>query len=498
MKFISSFKDWSNSSKSQQLFKLDESNMASALTKDEFLSLSFPNLFESANDYRQEIMFALYEAYLMKLYRKEWFSKPLESRPLLIESDSHAIIIHNNQAFAITNESFEILSSFELNENIFSDAWDSVSNFFTNAWDGVKSVGNTVGDWIKDLSDSAKSATGFIKLSYLATKALQSDDWKEITKTVSNISYTLASTYSKSMNLDQTKLAATISGCSGILNLSEGRTTFLTTWGQILTNKPGTEDIFAKALVTISPDTFLGTTKMCIGIRDLALSINPQIKFENITNIDDFSDSKTNENIKESGMQLSKEEGGMGLSKSIIGLSPGQFAQTSVENYWKPLLACQISHCLENVYPAQKKEVIEGLKQAKTLIPKAKELPQIIENIINKAEKTEYTGTAGLIKSAVQSMGQPMIQAIKNFTTNVLPDLVKTSEWMVEVVADYDKATTLINTNCKPAKTNLILATLPIIKTEEANTKLTQDEINVIQGKLSDIAKSAGVEIPKA
>lgn len=497
MKFISSFNTWSNNTKSKSLFKLDETQMASALSKNEFISLSFPQIYESANDYKQEIMYALYEAYLMKIHRKEWFSKPLDSRPLLIESDSHTIIIHNNQAFAITNESYEILTSFDINENIFSDAWNSVSNFFTNAWDGMKSVGNTVGDWVNDLSDGAKQAAGFVKLSYLATKALQSDDWKEVTKTISNISYTLAGTYAKSMNLDQSKLAATISGCSGILNLWEGRTKFLESWGQVLTSKPSTEEAFAKSLLTITPDTFLGATKMCIGIKDLALASSPQIKFEAITNNEEFVSQKNNDTIKEAGKVLTKEENGLGLSKSIVALTPSPFAQASVEQYWKPLLFCEISHCLENVYPTQKKEILEGLKQAKTLLPKAKELPTMIENIIKTAEKTEYTGTAGVIKSAIQTMGQPMIQAVKNFTTNVLPDLIKTGEWMVEASDEYDKSTTLVNTNCKPTKDNLTLVTLPPIKTEQQDSKITQEEINIIQNKLPDIAKSSGVEIPK-
>jgi hypothetical protein len=497
MKYLSSFKNWQDDSKSKRLFKLDESNLTSSLTKNEFISLSFPTLYESAYDYKQEIMYALYEAYLMKIHRKTWFSNPIESKPILIESDSHVIIMHNNQAFAITNESFEILNSFELNENIFTDAWDSVSNFFTNAWDGVKSVGNTVGDWVKDLSDGAKQATGFIKLSYLATKALQSDDWKEVTKTISNISYTLASTYAKSMNLDQTKLAATISGCSGILNLSEGRNIFMNSWGEVLTNKPATEELFGNVLVKIAPETFLGTTKMCIGVKDLALSINPQIKFESITNNEEFISNNNVDKIKDAGAILAKEEKGIGLSKSIVGLTPNQYSQASIDSYWKPLLFCEISHCLENVYPTQKKEILDALKQAKTLLPKANELPKIVENIIQTAEKTQYTGTAGVIKSAIQSMGQPMIQAIKNFTTNVLPELVKTGEWMVEVVGEYDKATTLVNTNCKPSKQNLTLATLPPLKVEQQDSKITQEEINIIQNKLPDIAKSSGVELPK-
>ena len=498
MKFISSFKNWSDDNKSKRLFKLDESNMASALSKSDFLALSFPTLYESEYDYKQEIVYALYEAYLMKIHRENWFSKPLSSRPLLIESDSHIIIIHNNEAFAITNESYEILTSYEINENIFSDAWSSVSNFFTNAWDGIKSVGNTVGDWVNDLSDGAKQAAGFIKLSYLATKALQSDDWKEVTKTISNISYTLAGTYSKSMNLDQSKLAATISGCSGILNLWEGRTKFLESWGQVLTSKPATEEAFAKSLMTITPDTFLGITKMCIGIKDLALASNPQIKFELITNNEEFTTEKTNETIKEAGKSLTKEENGLGLSKSIVGLTPNQFTQASIDQYWKPLLFCEISHCLENVYPSQKKEILDALKQAKTILPKAKELPTIIETMIKTAEKTEYTGTAGVIKSAIQTMGQPMIQAVKNFTTNVLPDLIKTGEWMVEASEEYDKSVGLVNSNCKPSKQTLTLATLPPIKVEQQDSKITQEEINVLQNKLPDIAKSSGVELPKS
>ena len=159
MNYISKFNEWVNS----------DNNYMPEYSKDEFIESKFPFLNESKLEGNQkDILYAMYEAHCLFENKQHWFNIDIDgsNKPIILQSNTHSIICFNNEFFSITNESFHILFSENIYENIFSDAWNSVSNFFSDAWGGIKSVGDKIGDWAKELSDGAKAATGFIKLSY--------------------------------------------------------------------------------------------------------------------------------------------------------------------------------------------------------------------------------------------------------------------------------------------------------------------------------------------
>lgn len=477
---------------------LNESGLSVSLTRDEFINSLSKSLFESNDEFSKDVHYAIFESYALYNSKPEWFSAKSNNnqKPLIIRTENSSVIFYNNECFSISNESFDILSSMELNEDIFSDAWGSVSNFFSNAWDGIKQVGEKVGDWVKEVSDSAKAVAGFAKIGYMAISVLQSNDWKSIASTIINISQTLASTYATSFNLDQKKLAATAAVSSGLINLYEGREAFLKGWGEVSNAKPTDSVSFGKSLVTACPESFTGISKMCFGIKDLALSVKPDIKFEEITNVEEFSSSDNISKLTESSTFLTKENEGEGLAKSILNTQgSGNFDLGKLNDYWKPLAICEIAFGVENVYPANKAGIMDGLNKAKEYIPKAKDFPTIIQGWISTAEKTQFTGGAAVIKDVIQTMGKPMVEAAKNFTSTVLPELINTAEWMGEVSKDYEKANKEIVANCKPSKTNLAVVTLPAVEPKEGDTKLSDTDLATLNKNLPLLANQFNVKV---
>ena len=503
MKYISYYdyclKENKNITKSDFISSfLNESKLSVSLTRDEFINNVSHSLFESSDEYTKDVHYAIFEGYALYSSKQEWFSseQKLNQRPLIVRTHSDTVIFYNNDCFSITNESFDILQSMDLNEDIFSDAWGSVSNFFSNAWDGIKQVGEKVGDWVKDVSDSAKAVAGFAKIGYMAISVLQSNDWKSIASTIINITQTLASTYATSFNLDQKKLAATAAISSGLINLYDGREAFLKGWNVVSQAKPTDSVSFGKSLVTGTPESFVGITKMCMGIKDLAISIKPDIKFEEITNVEEFSSSDSVDKLKDVSNSLTKESEGEGLAKSVLNIQgSGTFDAGKLNDSWKPLAICEIAFGVENVYPANKAGIMDGLNKAKEYIPKAKEFPTIIQGWISTAEKTQFTGGAAVIKDVIQTLGKPMIEAAKNFTSTVLPELINTAEWMGEVSKDYEKANQEITTNCKPSKASLTIATLPAVQAKEGETKLSDTDLATLNKNLPSLASQFNVKI---
>jgi hypothetical protein len=465
--------------------------------KENFIKNTIPSLNE--NDLKEnqiDTLYALYEANSLYNKKYDWFNKVSnDNRPILLESKTHTIIVFDGDFFAITNESFDILNSEKLYEDIFSDAWGSVSNFFSNAWDSVKSVGDKVGDWVKELSDGAKAVTGFVKLSYMATTAMRSNDWKVIANTIFNITQVLASTYSKNFNLSEPILAQVNSTCSGILNLWEGRTLFLEQWKTIPNAENIKEDELSKSLDKATPDSFLGVTKMLLGVRDLGKASNPSIKFENLTDLEKITEDSFSDEIKKSSEGLIKEGDGLGLAKSVLELSGNNtFGNDKSENMWKSYVLCQIAFGLENVYSEIKKDAIDSLSKANEYIPKAKEFPDMIQKWIETAEKTKMEGGMGIVQDAIKTMGQPMIEAAKNFTQATLPELMKTAEWMGQISTNYEKGTASVEKNCKPVKSIVKIPVLPAINSKEQEMNLASNDITTINKNLSKIAQDSGLD----
>lgn len=497
MAIISNYNEWANTVSKGYKHEfinsfLTESKLTVSLSKEQFISQVSNTLFESEDDLQKDIHYALFEAYVFYSSNSEWFTS--NNKPTIVRTSKNTVFFSNNKCFSITNESFDILQNIDLNENIFSDAWSSVSNFFSNAWDGIKQVGDQVGSWVKEVSDSAKAVAGFAKIGYMAVSVLQSNDWKSIASTLVNISQTLASTYATSLNLDQTKLAATASISSGLINLYDGREMFLKGWEQLMNSKPTDNATFGKGLIESTPDTFLGISKMCMGIKDISISIKPDLKFENITNVEEFSSDDTSSKLKDFSNSLTKEGEGEGLAKSVLAIKgTGNFDANTLKDSWKSLAICEIAFGVENVYPTNKKEILDGLSKAKEYVPKAKDFPTIIQNWISTAEKTEFTGGEAIIKDVIQTMGKPMIEAAKNFTTAVLPDLLNTAEWMGEVSVDYDKANKEIVQNCKPTKVSFTVVALPEVKPSKEDTKISNDDLAVLNKNLPSLAKEFNI-----
>lgn len=501
MAYIQNFTNWlsitENSDKETfvDLF-LNENKSSTSLTKIDFLERMSGIINEYDDSYMQDVQYAVFESYLLYSTKSHWFNNVSENnRPIIVKTNSHTTLFFNNECFSISNESFDILKNTDLNEDIFSDAWGSVSNFFSDAWEGIKQAGEKVGDWVKEISDSAKAVAGFASIGYMAMSVLQSSDWKSIASTIINISQTLASTYATTFNLDQNKLASTAAIASGLINLYDGRDIFLKGWEKTSGSKPVDTTAFGKSLVESTPDTFLGISKMCMGIKDLSISLKPDLKFENIVNNEEFSSDDTMNKIKEASSSLTKEGEGEGLAKSILNIqNNGNFDSNLIKDSWKSLAICEIAFGLENVYTSNKAEVLDGLSKAKEYIPKAKEFPTIIQNWISTAEKTEFTGGAAIIKDVIQTMGKPMIEAAKNFTSTVLPELINTAEWMGEVSKDYAKANTEIQSNCKPEKSALVIATLPEVKPSKVDVNLKDDDIKALNKNLPSLASQFNVK----
>jgi len=501
MAYIQNFMNWlSITENSNQEILLDlflnENRSSASLTKIELLESMHGIINEENDSFMQDVYYAMFESYLFYTSKSHWFNSVSENnRPIIVKTNTHTTLLFNNEYFSISNKSFDILNNTNLNEDIFSDAWGSVSNFFSDAWAGIKQAGEKVGDWVKEVSDSAKAVAGFASLGYMAMSVLQSNDWKSIASTIINISQTLAATYATTFNLDQNKLASTAAIATGLINLYDGREMFMKGWEKTSSSKPADNIAFGKSLVESTPDTFLGISKMCMGIKDLSISLKPDLKFENIVNNEEFSSDETMNKIKEASNSLTKEGEGVGLAKSILNIqNNGNFDSNILEDSWKPLAICEIAFGLENVYTSNKAEVLDGLSKAKEYIPKAKEFPTIIQNWISTAEKTEFTGGAAIIKDVIQTMGKPMVEAAKNFTSTVLPELINTAEWMGEVSKDYNKANTEIQSNCKPTKSLLAISTLPEIKPTKGDINLSDDDIKLLNKNLPSLASQFNVK----
>lgn len=487
MNYINTFNEWNTAS-----------NVIAPLTKSEFLHATFPYINEDTlHEEQKNILFALYEADSLFQAKQHWFSVELHesNRPMILNSETHSIICFNKEFFAITNESFDVLFSEYLNENIFSDAWDSVSNFFSNAWGGIKSVGEKIGDWTKELSDGAKATAGFVKLSYMATTALRSNDWKEIANTIFNITQVLASTYAKQFNLSESNLAQVSATCAGIINLWDGRNLFLEAWKPVGSAKPTNSEELVKFLKNSTPNAFIGVTKMLVGVKDLGKAANKGLKYEGLTNLELFIEEEFTKKIQSASEGLLKEGDGMGLSNSIFELSNEASLGTDAnEKLWKSFVLCQITHGLENVYSTIKPETLDALKKANEYIPKAKEFPNLVQNWINTAEKTKLEGGLGMIQDAIKTMGQPMIEASKNFTQTILPELMKTAEWMGQLSPLYDKGNQIVSKNCNPSKVALAIPILPAIKESGEDVKLAKNDIDILNKNLKSIAQSSGIK----
>ena len=269
---------------SSNLNRLDEHGFTASFSRDEFINEAFPGINESANEYTKDKIYALYETQLFYTHREDWFNQPSKNNqtPLILESETHYIIIHNDKSFALTKESYDILMYNDINEGFFGDLWDgikdvgsAVGGFFSDAFDAVKS---RLGKWADTISDAAKSVVGFMGTCLKAIAAFAGSDWLSMVQTLSSLFRGVFGTVGSFLFPGTAGVVTSVvGGATGLLGLYAGYDRISKPYGEIEGAATKAKDAkeLGTSLSKIGPELISGTSNMMVGAKDIISALSP-------------------------------------------------------------------------------------------------------------------------------------------------------------------------------------------------------------------------------
>lgn len=475
------------------LNRLDEHSFTSAVSRDEFINEAFPILNESGDEYSKNKIFALYETQLFYTYREEWFKTPNNKNivPIIIESATHAVIFYNDQTFAISKQSYDILKNEKLNEGwfgldkVFSDAGEIVSS-------AVSSVVSTAGDWAKKLGDAAGSVIAFIESCYEAVKSFTGDDWLKMIQTLSTLFRGIWGTIGTIFAPGTGDLVNKIvGGATGLVGVYTGYTRIKDPISDLkgaISSAKSALDV-GKGLAEHGPILLGGASALIVGAKDIIGTIKPSSGvLSGITDLTSLFDSPDGD-LKAQGESLFNPKNAKGLGATLLKMSginsKSTFKPESLlKNLQPQLISLGGSISLEYLVPKDIKETVLGsatsiLKGVDT----AFSIPTKAQEFIDDLKNSQKDGTMKLLTDAVVGIGGPVVSGLKNFTTSIKPSVDS-------VTKPISNMTTAHNRTINAIKSNNLDVALNVLDIQETEEIKPQKPIKVPAKQLEKIKKN--------
>ena len=476
------------------LNRLDEHSFTSAISRDEFINEAFPDLNESEDEYTKNKMYALYETQLFYTHRENWFKGPKNKNivPIIIESTTHAVIFHNDQTFAISKESYNIL----MNENLNED-WDifgigkAISDTGEMVASAVSSVVDTAGDWAKSLGDAAGSVLAFIKTCYEAVKSFAGDDWLTMIQTLSTLFRgiwgTIGTVFTPGTGDIVNKI---VGGATGLVSVYTGYTRIkdpISNLKTAISSAKSALDV-GTGLAEHGPLLLSGANAIVVGAKDVigVLKSSPSI-LSGITDLTSLFTGKDGA-LKAEGESFFNIKNAKGLGGTLLNMSnitsKGGFKPDVIlKNLQPQLISLGGSIALEYLVPKDIKETVLGsAKTIITAVDTAFSIPTKAQEFIDGLKKTEE-GTMKYLTDAVVGIGEPVVKGLKNFTNAIKPTVDS-------VTSPISKFTTGHQKTLQALKSNNLNVGLSVLNIEETEAVEPQKPITISKKEIKILKKN--------
>jgi hypothetical protein len=488
---------------SSNLNRLDEHGFTASFSRDEFINEAFPGINESANEYTKDKIYALYETQLFYTHREDWFNQPSKNNqtPLILESETHYIIIHNDKSFALTKESYDILMYNDINEGFFGDLWDGIKDvgsaiggFFSDAFDAVKS---RLGKWADTISDAAKSVVGFMGTCLKAISAFAGSDWLSMVQTLSSLFRGVFGTVGSFLFPGTAGVVTSVvGGATGLLGLYAGYDRISKPYGEIEGAATKAKDAkeLGTSLSKIGPELISGTSNMMVGAKDIisALSPSDSSPLGGISDIAALFSSDTKESLQKQGESLFGDDNAEAIGKTLFAMAKVNEAEgvDLAKSLKTNMLTMGGIISLEYVIPGIKDTVIDGAKSVSEGVQSALDIPNKIDKFLGGAndKSKEEGGSSSILGSALGFIRKPIVNGLKSMCDAVKGPV----ESATTVIGDVPKKFKTVLKSIDKNGGDFDLEEVEIAETEkveepEKMVKLEKDDIEAIKSNKKEI-----------
>ena len=500
---ISESWDILNESSSLNLNRLDEHSFTAAFSRDEFINEAFPGINESANEYTKDKIYALYETQLFYTHREDWFNQPSKNNqtPLILESETHYIIIHNDKSFALTKESYDILMYNDINEGFFGDLWDgikdvgsAVGGFFSDAFDAVKS---RLGKWADTISDAAKSVVGFMGTCLKAIAAFAGSDWLSMVQTLSSLFRGVFGTVGSFLFPGTAGVVTSVvGGATGLLGLYAGYDRISKPYGEIEGAATKAKDAkeLGTSLSKIGPELISGTSNMMVGAKDIisALSPSDSSPLGGISDIAALFSSDTKESLQKQGESLFGDDNAEAIGKTLFAMAKVNEAEgvDLAKSLKTNMLTMGGIISLEYVIPGIKDTVIDNAKSVSEGVQSALDIPNKIDKFLGgaKDKSKEEGGSSSILGSALGFIRKPIVNGLTSMCDAVKGPVESATTVIGDVPKKFDTVLKSIDKNGGDFDLEEVeIAETEKVEEPEKMVKLEKDDIQAIKNNKQEI-----------
>ena len=500
---ISESWDILNESSSLNLNRLDEHSFTAAFSRDEFINEAFPGINESANEYTKDKIYALYETQLFYTHREDWFNQPSKNNqtPLILESETHYIIIHNDKSFALTKESYDILMYNDINEGFFGDLWDgikdvgsAVGGFFSDAFDAVKS---RLGKWADTISDAAKSVVGFMGTCLKAIAAFAGSDWLSMVQTLSSLFRGVFGTVGSFLFPGTAGVVTSVvGGATGLLGLYAGYDRISKPYGEIEGAATKAKDAkeLGTSLSKIGPELISGTSNMMVGAKDIisALSPSDSSPLGGISDIAALFSSDTKESLQKQGESLFGDDNAEAIGKTLFAMAKVNEAEgvDLAKSLKTNMLTMGGIISLEYVIPGIKDTVIDNAKSVSEGVQSALDIPNKIDKFLGgaKDKSKEEGGSSSILGSALGFIRKPIVNGLTSMCDAVKGPVESATTVIGDVPKKFDTVLKSIDKNGGDFDLEEVeIAETEKVEEPEKMVKLEKDDIEAIKNNKKEI-----------
>ena len=492
-----------NESSSLNLNRLDEHGFTASISRDEFINEAFPGINESANEYTKDKIYALYETQLFYTHREDWFNQPSKNNqtPLILESETHYIIIHNDKSFALTKESYDILMYNDINEGFFGDLWDgikdvgsAVGGFFSDAFDAVKS---RLGKWADTISDAAKSVVGFMGTCLKAIAAFAGSDWLSMVQTLSSLFRGVFGTVGSFLFPGTAGVVTSVvGGATGLLGLYAGYDRISKPYGEIEGAATKAKDAkeLGTSLSKIGPELISGTSNMMVGAKDIisALSPSDSSPLGGISDIAALFSSDTKESLQKQGESLFGDDNAEAIGKTLFAMAKVNEAEgvDLAKSLKTNMLTMGGIISLEYVIPGIKDTVIDNAKSVSEGVQSALDIPNKIDKFLGgaKDKSKEEGGSSSILGSALGFIRKPIVNGLTSMCDAVKGPVESATTVIGDVPKKFDTVLKSIDKNGGDFDLEEVeIAETEKVEEPEKMVKLEKDDIQAIKNNKQEI-----------
>lgn len=488
---------------SSNLNRLDEHGFTASISRDEFINEAFPGINESTDEYTKDKIYALYETQLFYTHREDWFNQPSKNNqtPLILESETHYIIIHNDKSFALTKESYDILMYNDINEGFLGDLWDGIKDvgsaiggFFADAFDAVK---DRLGKWADTISDAAKSVVGFMGTCVKAVAAFMGSDWLSMVQTLSSLFRGVFGTVGSFLFPGTAGVVTSVvGGATGLLGLYAGYDRISKPYGEIEGAATKAKDAkeLGTSLSKIGPELISGTSSMMVGAKDIVSALSPSDSspLGGISDVAALFSSGTKESLQKQGESLFSDDNTEAIGKTLFAMAKVNEAEgvDLAKSLKTNMLTMGGIVSLEYVIPGIKDIVIDGAKSVSEGVQTALDIPNKVNEFLGgaKDKSKEEGGSSSILGSALGFIRKPIVGGLTSMCDAVKGPVESATTVIGDVPKKFDTVLKSIDKNGGEFDLEEVeIAETEKVEEPEKMVKLKKEDIEAIKSNKKEI-----------